>query len=166
MGALPLFGFAFGRRDTSRLRGAALRSAVVVAALVAMFALPVLLLRDHIMAIFTPDLELQNLGARILLALLVSALFNGFSGILVALFQATGQTLPALVMSVGQGVLFIPIVYAAHAYVGQPGVSWAMTVSEALMFLAACALLASRRDAIWHPAQRRADLTPSAVLMA
>ena len=151
MGVLPLLGFAYGRRDSARLRGALVRSAIAVAALVLAFALPVFLLRGDVLAIFTPDRALQQLGATVLTALLISALFNGFTGLFIALFQATGQAVPAIVMSVMQGVLFVPIVIAAHAFIGETGVIWAMTVTEVIMFVAAAGIFTARRRAILAP---------------
>ena len=44
----------------------------------------------------------------VLTALLVSTLFNGFSGFLVAHFQPSGQTAAAIELSPLQGVLFVP----------------------------------------------------------
>lgn len=163
MGALPLFGFAYGRRDAARLRGAIVRSAVAVAALVLVFALPVFLLRGDVLAIFTADRTLQQIGATVLTAMLVSTLFNGFTGIFVALFQATGQTVPAIVMSVMQGVLFVPIVFGAKAFLGETGVIWSMAVTETLMFLAAAGIFAVRRRPILAPTPTEAAAVESAV---
>ena len=163
MGVLPLLGFAYGRRDTARLHGAILRSAVAIAALVLAFALPVFLLRGDVLAIFTADRALQQLGATVLTAMLVSTLFNGFTGLFVALFQATGQTLPAIVMSVMQGVLFIPIVLAANAFIGETGVIWSMAVTETIMFLAAAGIFAARRRTILAPTPAEAAEVEAAV---
>jgi multidrug efflux pump len=151
LGVLPLFGFTYGRRDVARLHGAIVRSALAVGALVVAFALPVFLLRGDVFVLFTADRSLQRLGATILMALLVSTLFNGFTGIFVALFQATGQSGPAIVMSVMQGVLFVPIVVAANAFVGENGVIWSMAVTEVLMFFAAAGIFAARRGTILAP---------------
>ena len=159
MGVLPLLGFAYGRRDTARLRGAIIRSAVAIAALVIAFALPVFLLRGDVLAIFTADRSLQRLGATVLTAMLVSTLFNGFTGLFVALFQATGQTVPAIVMSVMQGVLFVPIVFGANALFGETGVIWSMAVTETLMFLAAAGIFATRRRTILAPTMAQAAAT-------
>ncbi len=163
MGVLPLFGFAYGRRDTVRLHGAIVRSAIAVAALVLAFALPVFLLRGHVLAIFSTDPTLQQIGATVLTAMLVSALFNGFTGIFIALFQATGQTLPAIVMSVMQGVLFVPIVFAANAYIGEVGVIWSMAVTEVLVFAAASGIFAVRRRTILAPTSAEAAAVEAAV---
>lgn len=163
MGILPLFGFAYGRRDTARLHGAIVRSAIAVAALVLAFAVPVFLFRGDVLAIFTADRSLQQLGATVLTAMLVSALFNGFTGILIALFQATGQTVPAIVMSVMQGVLFIPIVFAANTYIGEVGVIWSMAVTEVLMFVAATGIFAAKRRTILAPTTAQAAAAEGAV---
>ncbi|WP_375400070.1 MATE family efflux transporter [uncultured Amnibacterium sp.] len=165
MGVLPLLGFAYGRRDTARLRGAIVRSAVAIAALVIAFALPVFLLRGDVLAVFTADRSLQQLGATVLTAMLVSTLFNGFTGLFVALFQATGQTVPAIVMSVMQGVLFIPIVFGANALIGETGVIWSMALTETVMFLAAIGIFATRRRTILAPTPVEAAAAGTAVMV-
>ena len=151
MGVLPLLG-------------AIVRSAVAIAALVVAFALPVFLLRGDVLAIFTADVALQQLGATVLTAMLVSTLFNGFTGLFVALFQATGQTVPAIVMSVMQGVLFVPIVFGANALIGETGVIWSMAVTETLMFLAAAGIFAARRRSILAPTPTQAAAVEATVM--
>ena len=73
-------------------------------------------------------------GTLMLTAMLVSTIFNGFTGLVIAVFQATEQMRNATIMSVAQGVLFIPIILIGNAVVGINGVIWAMTITEALTF--------------------------------
>ncbi len=71
---------------------------------------------------------------------------NGFTGLLTSLFQATGRALAATVMSVTQGVLFIPIVLLGNLWFGLAGIIWALTVTEGIVFVVGVVLwLASRR---------------------
>ena len=58
---------------------------------------------------------------------------NGFAGLLTSLFQATGRSVPAIVMSVSQGVLFIPIVLLGNLWFGLAGIIWALTVTEGIV---------------------------------
>ena len=55
------------------------------------------------------------------------------------------MVLPAVVLSMAQGVLFIPIVIVGNVWFGLAGIIWALTVTEVLVFAAALVLwLASR----------------------
>jgi Na+-driven multidrug efflux pump len=80
------------------------------------------------------------------MAQLVAMIVNGFRALITSLFQATGRSAPAIVMSMAQGVLFIPIVLLGNLWFGLAGIIWALTVTEGIVFLVGVALwLASRR---------------------
>jgi Na+-driven multidrug efflux pump len=147
MGAMPLVATTFGAGLRRRTRSAMLHSAGWVAAIVVVFAMPLFLLRERALVPFSTDPAVLTMGAAVLTALLVSALFNGFTGLVITYFQATGQAGPATILSVTQGVLFIPVLLAAHAWFGLTGTIWAITVAEVLCFAMAMALLAVRRTA-------------------
>jgi len=71
---------------------------------------------------------------------------NGFAGLLTSLFQATGRAVPATVMSVTQGVLFIPVVLLGNLWFGLSGIIWALTVTEGAVLVVGVAMwLVSRR---------------------
>jgi multidrug efflux pump len=65
---------------------------------------------------------------------------NGFTGLITSLFQATGRAVPATVMSLTQGVLFVPVVILFHLWFGLSGIVWALTVTEVAVFLAGIVL--------------------------
>ncbi|MNW61064.1 Multidrug export protein MepA [compost metagenome] len=86
------------------------------------------------------------IGVTILTAQLVAMVMNGFTGLLTSLFQATGRATPAIVISLAQGVLFIPIVILGNLWFGLSGIVWSLTVSESAVLLVAVVMwLASRR---------------------
>jgi putative MATE family efflux protein len=134
LGAMPLLASAFGAGLIRRTRSAMTHGAAWVAVIVLVFAVPLFALRGIALMPFSSDPLVLSIGAAALLALLVSALFNGFTGLVITYFQATGQAVPATVLSVMQGVLFIPVLLAAHAWFGLTGVIWAMTVAEVVCF--------------------------------
>ena len=73
---------------------------------------------------------------------------NGFAGLITSLFQATGRSVPTIVMSVAQGVLFIPIVILGNLWFGLAGIIWALTVTEVIVFLVGVVLWLGSRAAI------------------
>lgn len=156
LGAIPLFAYAFGARDRGRLTKAITGSAIAIAGVTAVFSTIVFVFRDQVFALFSADPSVIADGTLILTAMLVSTLFNGFTGLIIAVFQATEQMRNATIMSVAQGVLFIPIVLLADALFGMGGVIWSMTVTEALCFALGAVLFARSRRALNAPSAEAA----------
>ena len=78
---------------------------------------------------FSQDPVVLEIGTYILFAMLISALFNGFTGLFTSIFQASGQGIPTTIMAVAQGVLFIPVIIMLHSVYGLHGVIWSMTIT-------------------------------------
>lgn len=148
LGAIPLFAYAFGARNGARLRRAITGSAIAIAGIVLVFSTLVFVFRDQVFALFSADPAVIEDGTLILTAMLVSTLFNGFTGLIIAVFQATEQMRNATIMSVAQGILFIPVVLIGNAVFGMTGVIWAMTVTELLVLALGAALFAASRRAL------------------
>ncbi len=148
MGAIPLFAYAYGARNHARLRGAIVGSAVAIAGITLVFSSIVFLFRDQVFALFSADPSVISDGTLILTAMLISTLFNGFTGLVIAVFQATEQIRNATIMAVSQGILFIPVVLVGNAVFGLNGVIWAMTATELLTFALGAALFLGSRKAL------------------
>ncbi len=147
LGAMPLLATTFGAGMVRRAHQALGHGVGWVAAIVAVFALPLFVWGPDTLGLFSADPTVLAVGARVLTALLVSALFNGFTGLAITWFQATGQVRPATILSVTQGVLFIPVLFGAHAWFGLTGTIWAITVSEVLCCVVAVALFTRQHRA-------------------
>ena len=126
----------------SALRG----SAITVGGIALISATTVFVFREQVFSAFVADRSVLAIGVTILTAQLVAMVANGFAGLITSLFQATGRAVPAIVMSVAQGVLFIPIVLLGNLWFGLAGIIWALTVTEGIVFLVGVVMwLASRR---------------------
>jgi putative MATE family efflux protein len=146
IGVLPLFAYAYGKGDRPRLRAALRGAAIAVGGVMLLFAGTVVVFREQLFQVFSASESVLAIGVIVLTAQLVSAIFNGFAGLITSLFQATGRAVPAIVMSVGQGIVFIPIVILGNLWFGLPGIIWSLTVSEGIVFVVGIAMwLASRR---------------------
>jgi len=147
LGVLPLLAYAYGKGDRARLFSALRASGIVVGGVGVLFSVLVFVFRDQVFTAFVPDRTVLAIGVSILTAQLVAMIANGFAGLITSLFQATGKALAATVMSVTQGVLFIPIVLLGNLWFGLPGIIWALTVTEGIVFLVGIVLwLAYRRS--------------------
>ena len=144
----PLLAYAFGAGDAARLRSGLRAAALTVGGIVLVFSGTVFVFREQVFTIFSGDHSVLAIGMTILTAQLVAAVVNGFTGLLTSLFQATGMVMPAMVLSMAQGVLFIPIVIAGNVWFGLAGIIWALTVTEGIVFVAAVVLWLATRGRI------------------
>ena len=146
LGVLPLLAYSYGKGDRARLMSALRASAITVGAIALIFSTAVFVFRDQVFSAFSSDSSVLTIGVTILTAQLVAMVGNGFTGLITSLFQATGRALAATVMSVTQGVLFIPIVIIGNLWFGLTGIIWALTVTEGIVFGVGLVMwLASRR---------------------
>jgi multidrug efflux pump len=148
IGILPLLAYSYGKGDRKRLTSALRASAVTVGGIMLIFGTSVFLFRAQIFSAFSTNHSVLAIGVIVLTAQLVSAVFNGFSGILTSLFQATGRSMQSIVMSMGQGIAFIPIVILGNVWFGLAGIIWSLTVSEGIVFVIGIIMWLASRPAI------------------
>ncbi|MBN9153635.1 MAG: MATE family efflux transporter [Microbacterium sp.] len=160
VGVIPLLAYAFGARNAARLRQGIAGAAISIVGITVVFSTIVFLFREQVIGLFSVDPKVLTDGTLILTAMLVSTIFNGITGLVIAVFQATEQMRNATIMSIAQGVLFIPVVLVGNAVFGITGVIWAMTVTELLTFALGMALFAASRRAL------AAEPSPEAVQAA
>ena len=148
LGVLPLFAYSYGKGDRDRLTSALRSSVLVVGGITLISAAMLIVFRDQVISVFSTDRSVLAIGGTILAAQLVAMIANGFTGLLTSLFQATGRAVAATVMSVTQGVLFIPVVLLGNLWFGLSGIIWALTVTEGAAFLVGVVLWFASRRAI------------------
>ena len=167
LGVLPLLAYAYGKGDRTRLTAALRGSALTVGGITLLFATTVFLFRSQIFSAFVADRSVLSIGLTIMTAQLVAMIANGFAGLITSLFQATGRAGAATVMSVTQGVLFIPIVLLGNLWFGLAGIIWALTVTEGIVCAVGVVLGLASRPAIGRGlaegSPERADATLEAV---
>lgn len=146
LGVLPLLAYSYGKGDKNRLSEALRKSAITVGGIALMTSAVIFIFRDQVFEAFVADPSVLAIGVIVLTAQLVAMIANAFSGLITSLFQATGRALAATVMSVTQGLLFIPVVLLGNLWFGLSGVVWALTATEIAVLLAGLVMwLASRR---------------------
>ena len=148
LGVLPLLAYSYGKGDRARLTSALRVSAITVGGITLIFAAAVFLFREQVFSTFVADPSVLAVGVTILTAQLVAMIANGFTGLLTSLFQAAGRALAATVMSVTQGVLFIPVVILGNLWFGLAGIIWALTVTEGIMLGVGIVMWFASRSAI------------------
>lgn len=148
LGVLPLLAYSYGKGDRARLSASVRGSALAVGAVALLFAGTVFLFREQVVGAFLADPAVLALGVVVLTAQLVAMIANGFTGLITSLFQATGRAVAATVMSVTQGVLFLPVVLLGNLWFGLPGIIWALTVTEVAVLVVGLGMWVASRAAI------------------
>ena len=148
LGVLPLLAYSYGKGDRGRLMSALRVSALTVGGITGIFSVAVFVFREQVFSAFSADHSVLAIGVTVLVAQLVAMIANGFAGLLTSMFQATGRSVPAIVMSVSQGVLFVPIVILGNRWFGLAGIIWALTVTEGIVFGVGLVLWLVFRNAI------------------
>jgi multidrug efflux pump len=167
LGVLPLLAYSYGKGDRARLAAAVRGSAVAVGSVALVSAVAAFVFREPLFAAFVADPAVLTIGVTILTAQLVAMVANGFTGLITSLFQATGRALAATVMSVTQGVLFIPVVLLGNLWFGLAGVIWALTVTEGVVLVVGIGMwLASRRAIVDGLAEGSAERAEEALALA
>ncbi len=135
LGLIPFFAFNFASQNITRFRAGLKSAALWIGSISVVFVGLVYLFRTPVIHLFSNDPAVLSIGTSILVAMLISALFNGFTGLLTGVFQATGQGAPTMIMSITQGVLYIPMILLLHVLFGLQGIIWSMTVTEVITCL-------------------------------
>jgi multidrug efflux pump len=148
IGVLPLLAYSFGKGDRVRLSLSLRASAIGIGIIMVLFSGTVFVFREQIFSQFSTNPSVLAIGVVVLTAQLVSAVFNGFAGLITSLFQATGRSVASIIMSVGQGIVFIPIVILGNLWFGLPGIIWSLTVSEGIVFVVGVIMWLASRPAI------------------
>ena len=135
VGVMPLLGYSYGSKNSARLKAALQQSSLAIAGIIAIFSTIVYLFRSEVFSLFSSSHDVVSFGSYILTAMLISTLFNGFTGLIIAYFQTTNKPLQTTIMSFAQGSLFIPVILVAQALAGLSGIVWSMTITEAITCL-------------------------------
>lgn len=132
LGVIPLIAYNFSNGNFKRLKDSIKQSVLWILTLSGVFVTLVYTFRSTIIHLFSNDSSVLSVGVYIMVAMLIAALFNGFTTLFTGVFQASGQGLPSTIMSITQGGLFIPVIIILHNLFGLNGVIWAMTITEVI----------------------------------
>lgn len=132
LGVIPLIAYNFSNKNFRRLKNGIREAALWIALLSIVFVTLVYLFRGSIICVFSNDSSVISIGSYIMIAMLISAIFNGFTGLFTGIFQASGQGVQTTIMSVTQGLLYIPVIIILHNFFGLHGIIWSMAITEVI----------------------------------
>ena len=141
-GGAPLVGFYYGSGDKTRLRQLLSFVLKFLCGLALVMSAAMILLAPAAIRLFLQDEALVRTGVLMLrlqvagMALMAVVLF------VTIIFQATGKTLPAMVLSLSrQGVVFFAVLLAANRLAGYYGILAAQVISDFISATLALGLL-------------------------
>lgn len=135
LGVMPLIAYNFSNKNIPRLKESIKYSALFIFVIAVVFSGVVYIFRTQVIQTFSVDTSVIEIGTYVLVAMLVSALFNGVTSLFMTIYQASGKGIETGIMSISQGGLYIPIVILLNYFYGLDGLIWSMTVTEIITFL-------------------------------
>ncbi|MFJ7406089.1 MULTISPECIES: MATE family efflux transporter [unclassified Lysinibacillus] len=133
-GVVPLIAYNF-TSNKKRMKSTIKFTSMTVAILAAIFAILVFLTGNHLVGIFTTDSQLIELGSYVIKVIFLSLFVTGFTFLIIGIFQATGQGKAAMIMSLTQGLIMIPILFIMSSIAGFHGIIWSIFIGDFLTFL-------------------------------
>ncbi|MGL4656231.1 MAG: MATE family efflux transporter [Sarcina sp.] len=133
LGLIPLFAYNFSAKNIKRFNEALKHAMLYIGIILVVFCSITFILRDYIIRIFTNSPAVIEVGIYILAVMLIASLFNGFTGLFISIFQATGQGFETIVMSTLQATGYIIAIIVLHYFFGLHGIIWSMAVTEIIM---------------------------------
>ncbi len=132
-GPLPLVGYNYGAGNFPRLKKIMRFMYGFSAALTVGMAGILALLAPRLIALFLQDAAVIASGTLMLRALMLGSLFAGFALVTTCIFQATGNAIGALLLSINrQGLLYFALLALLSSTVGYVGVVFAQPVCDIL----------------------------------
>ena len=140
-GSVPLFGFLYGSQNKEKIRELTRFIIMFMSALSIIFTLILGIGRIGIMQVFSQDGEIISLGGNMLLWQMLGTLFAGLVLFFTVMFQATGKSLPALIMSVSrQGIVFFVCICLMSRILGYSGIIASQFASDIISSAMGCVL--------------------------
>lgn len=135
-GAQPLVGYNYGAHNRERLRAILHYDFKVEVVYAVVCAVVLMLAARPVLRLFMNQPAIVTMGSQMLRALLLTTPFVGAILVFTTVFQSTGQSLGALVMSISrQGVIFAVVMLVLPRLMGFNGVIWAQAAADVLTFL-------------------------------
>ncbi|KOS68766.1 multidrug transporter MatE [Lysinibacillus contaminans] len=144
-GVVPLIAYNF-TANKKRMKSAITFTSITVAIMASIFALIVFLTGNHLIGIFTTDAQLIEVGSYVIKVIFLSLFVTGFTFLIIGIFQATGQGKAAMIMSLTQGLVMIPILFIMSSIAGFHGIIWSIFIGDFITFLIGVSVLYILRE--------------------
>lgn len=148
-GFQPLAGFNYGAKKIDRLKEAVSVSLKWTTWFCGISALLIIGFSNSIVALFSNDSAVIDIGSRALIANSIIFISFGFQTIYISLFLALGKAKEGGVLSIGrQGIFFIPVIFVLPPIIGIDGVIYTQLIADILTTLLTAILAVSLKKEI------------------
>ena len=133
IGMQPAISYNYSANHRKRLTEILWKTCALAFAVGTALALVCLIFRDQVISIFLSDPEVLRIGRVCLLASVIIGPVYGFYQLSTTYLQATGKAKKAIIVSLlEKGLIYIPLLFIAHALFGLYGVIFSGTVTTVL----------------------------------
>ncbi len=129
-GVQPLIGYNYASNNRKRMNEI-IKFTGICAMLISIFiAITLYFSSSFIIGLFISNADIIKIGTPLFHISMLAQIVYGFIFLFTNVFQSTGKAVPALLMSISQGVIFIPALVIGNSLFGLKGVAYALPISE------------------------------------
>ncbi len=128
----PIVGYNYGAKNFTRARKT-VKITYIMSMIYAIFIITILMLiPDYLIMMFTKNPEIIEIGSHALRIVSISYLFVPLAMIVGASYQAKGQSIKSIIVSVINPIILVPCILIMGKYLKESGVWWSYVVAYAL----------------------------------
>lgn len=135
-GMIPIVGYNYGARKPERIKGTVRYSLMFALAIMAVGTLLFQLFPDVFLTLFNASEEMMSIGTVALRIISLNFLLAAVGIVLSSVFQAVGNGLLSMILSITRQVgVLLPVAYLFAHTIGLNAVWWSFPISEAVSFV-------------------------------
>ena len=135
-GMIPIVGYNFGARKPKRIKGTIRYAILFALAIMAVGMLLFQLFPDVFLRMFNASPDMMSMGCIALRAISVSFLFAAVGIVMSSVFQAVGNGVLSMILSIARQVgVLLPVAYLFAHTIGVNAVWWAFPIAEVVAFV-------------------------------
>lgn len=140
-GVLPLIGYNYTAKNTSRMRSAIKTAFLYSFSVAAVGAVLLFVCAVPVVRFFIDEAETVSYGQHFLRIICITCPVISVTMMIISIFQATGQkTKPMILSLLRKGGLDVPFMFVMNAAAGADGIPWATPIADVLAMLTALIL--------------------------
>ena len=135
-GMIPIVGYNFGARKPKRIKGTIRYSILFALCIMAVGMLLFQLFPEVFLKMFNASPDMMTMGCIALRAISVSFLFAAVGIVMSSVFQAIGNGVLSMILSIARQVgVLLPVAYLFAHTIGVNAVWWAFPIAEVVAFV-------------------------------
>lgn len=149
-GIVPLIAFNYAAKNKERLKQSVQYTIAIIILVSIVISGSIFVFSNDIMKAFTINENVIRLGSYIIRVALISTFISGITTLIAGIFQGTGKGTESFIMSITQGILFIPLLLGGSYLYGFKGLVWALPLSEIGTFLISLILMLMSKKGVFN----------------